>query len=522
MDSLPDMDALNAAVLRWVETLAQQGIFTTDRNLVVRSWNRWLEENTGHLSADVVGRPLFAALPDLEERGFAPYYEGALAGQLKVLAHGLHRYVVRFRDSAGPDVRQSGRIAPLEIDGAVVGTLTVIEDVTERLVNERELRTQIEASDRARALAEEAVRVKDEFLTTLSHEIRTPLNAVLGWTKILLVRPVDAPLLSRALEVIDRNATAQVRLIDDMLDTARIMSGKLRLDSHPVDLGRVVLAAIDVVEPTAAAKNVTIRSAFEAGSLTMLGDPDRLQQIAWNLLANAVKFTEPGGSVTATIGRVAGNLTLTITDTGEGIPEDFLPVIFERFRQADPSASRRHGGLGIGLSLVRQLVELHGGRIAVSSTQGKGSVFTVTFPSRPELAERGEASTPSLITLAGVRVLVVDDQGDGRDMLTAALEQHGAAVTAVATSTEALAVLDRASQYDRPDVIVSDVRDASDAGLMLIRALSGRSAARGGAVPTIALTSSAEPTVMGSLPVGRRLMPSPFPCAVPDRCSMTI
>lgn len=490
-----DSDSLDRALLQWLGTLAQQGIYTTDRDLVIRSWNRWLEVNTGHRADDVLGRPLFEAFPDLDDRGFRGYYEAALAGQVNMLAHGLHRYVVPVRDAEERDVRQSGRIAPLEANGAVVGTVTVIDDVAERLVNERELRAQIEASDRARALAEEAVRVKDEFLTTLSHEIRTPLNAVIGWTKILLSRHAEPALLSRGLEVIDRNATAQARLIDDMLDTARVMSGKLRLDTQPVDFARVVLAAIDVVEPTAAAKNVKIRSEFEGEGMTMLGDPDRLQQIAWNLLANAVKFTPAGGHVTAAIARVPGNLTLTVSDDGEGIPADFLPVIFERFRQADPSAGRRHGGLGIGLSLVRQLVELHGGRIGVTSELGVGSVFTVTFPSRPELAESGvqPGGQRQLVELPNVRVLVVDDQSDGREMLTVALEQQGAVVTAVASVSDALASLDESTQVELPHVIVADVREGGDAALALIAALGGRPEACGGPIPVIAVTASDRP-----------------------------
>jgi PAS domain S-box-containing protein len=490
-----DTQLLNAAVLRWVDTLAQQGIFTTDRDLVVRSWNRWLEDNTGHLAADMIGRRLFDVLPDMDARGFGVYYEGALSGQLKVLAHGLHRYIVPVVDAAERDVRQSGRITPLEIDGAVVGTVTVIEDVTERVMNERELRTQIEASDRARALAEEAVQVKDEFLTTLSHEIRTPLNAVIGWARILLSRPVDPAMLARALEVIDRNATAQVRLIDDMLDTARIMSGKLRLDTAPVDLARVALAAIDVVAPTAAAKNVQLRADFEPQGFMMLGDADRLQQIIWNLLANAVKFTEPGGSVTVGIRREVGSLLLSVADTGEGIPADFMPVIFERFRQADPSASRRHAGLGIGLSLVRQLVELHGGRISVTSSPGQGSVFTVTFPSRPEFASAAGLGQAEGVELANVRILVMDDHIEGRDMLTVALEQHGARVTAVATVADALAILDRASRHELPQAIVCDVREAADAGLSLISALSARPADRGRAIPAMAITTYEHPQV---------------------------
>lgn len=495
MASSLDTQLLNAAVLRWVDLLAQQGIFTTDRDLVIRSWNRWLEDNTGHLASDVVGRRLFDALPDLEARGFAGYYEGALSGQLKVLAHALHRYIVPVVDPEERDVRQSGRITPLEIDGAVVGTITVIEDVTERVMNERELRAQIEASDRARALAEEAVQVKDEFLTTLSHEIRTPLNAVIGWARILISRPVEPKMLARALEVIDRNATAQVRLIDDMLDTARIMTGKLRLDTAPVDLARVALAAIDVVAPTAAARNVQLRSDFDPQGFMMLGDADRLQQIVWNLLANGVKFTEPGGSVTVGIRRDDGSLILSVADTGEGIPADFMPVIFERFRQADPSASRRHAGLGIGLSLVRQLVELHGGRIVAASNPGQGAVFTVTFPSRPEFASGSGNLTQAAVQLAHVRVLVVDDHPEGRDMLTVALEQHGARVTPVATVADALAALDRASRHELPQVIVCDVREAADAGLTLITALGARPADRGRAIPAIGITTYEHPHV---------------------------
>jgi PAS domain S-box-containing protein len=492
--SSTDPQLLNAAVLRWMDTLAQQGIFTTDRDLVIRSWNRWLEENTGHRAADLIGRPLFDAIPALEARGFAVYYESALAGQLKVLAHGLHRFIVPVIDAEQRDVRQSGRITPLEVDGRVVGTITVIEDVTERVMNERELRTQIEASDRARALAEEAVQVKDEFLTTLSHEIRTPLNAVIGWARILLSRPVDAAMLARALEVIDRNATAQVRLIDDMLDTARIMSGKLRLETAAVDLARVALAAIDVVAPTAAAKNVRLLAEFEREGLMMLGDADRLQQIVWNLLANGVKFTEPGGSVTVGIMREGNFLTLTVSDTGEGIPADFMPVIFERFRQADPSASRRHAGLGIGLSLVRQLVELHGGRIRVTSEPGKGTAFTVTFPSRPDLAPGATQAQADPVQLANIRVLVVDDQPEGRDMLTVVLEQQGAQVTAVETVSDALAVIDHASRLDLPHAIVCDVRESGEAGLALIGGLNVRSLDRG-SIPTIAVTTYEHPQV---------------------------
>jgi PAS domain S-box-containing protein len=375
-----DQEALQTGLLRWLDELAQQGIFTTDHDLVIRSWNRWLETVTGYSAESVLGRSLFEAFPNLATRGFEPYYRAALTGEIKVLAQGFHGHVIMPREPAGRDIRQSGRIVPLICDDAVVGTITVIDDVSHRVVSERELRSQFEASEHARALAEEAVRVKDEFVATLSHEIRTPLNAVLGWTKILLSGAADPPTLARALEIIDRNARSQARLIDDMLDTARVMSGKLRLETQIVDLAQVTLAAVDVVAPTATARDVKLHTDVSNVPYPLMGDPDRLQQIIWNLLANAIKFTQPGGSVTVSLTRSEAVLTLMVSDTGEGIPAAFLPQMFERFRQADPSATRRHGGLGIGLSLVRQLVELHGGRIVATSVEGKGSTFTVTFP----------------------------------------------------------------------------------------------------------------------------------------------
>jgi CheY-like chemotaxis protein len=333
------------------------------------------------------------------------------------------------------------------------------------------------------------VRVKDEFLTTLSHEIRTPLNAVLGWTRILLTRSAEPATLQRALEIIDRNADAQARLIEDMLDTARIMSGKLRLEPRLVDLGRVALAALDVVAPTAAAKGVELHAEIDDGPVIMRGDADRLQQVVWNLLSNAIKFTEAGGHVTVRVASAPGMLTLTVTDTGEGIPEGFLPQLFERFRQADPSAGRRHGGLGIGLSLVRQLVELHGGRITATSTVGEGATFIVTFPSRAEEIELPQvaAEAPSLDQ---VRVLVVGYDDDSRDLLTVALRQSGAQVTAVSRAADALDLLQRDPGHEPPQALVADVHGSEE--LSLVRVLN-HSQPPGGAIPAVAVISSDHP-----------------------------
>ena len=329
-------DLLTTAMLRWFTELSNQGIFTTDGALVIRSWNKYLEDHSGLSAADVVGRGLLDVFPDLAARGLDAHFRAALEGEARILSHRFHRYLIPAR-SGVPEGAQSARIAPLEIEGTIVGVITIVEDVSDRVASERELRSQIEASETARGLAEEAVRVKDEFLATLSHEIRTPLNAVLGWTKILLGRPVEPEMLTRALQVIDRNAVAQTRLIDDMLDMARIMSGKLRLEMQPVDLSAIALAAIDVVAPTATAKGITMLTKIETDQPWMMGDADRIQQVVWNLLSNAVKFTDSGGTVTLGITRADAVISLSVEDTGRGISPQFLPQVFERFRQADSS-----------------------------------------------------------------------------------------------------------------------------------------------------------------------------------------
>ena len=488
-------DNISGALLRWLDEVAAHGVFTTDASLEIRTWNRWVEHHTGIPAADAVGRPLLDVLPDLAARGMDAHYRAALAGEPRVLAYRFHKYLIRGR-AGSFEPAQSARIAPLSIAGAVVGTVTLVEDVSDRVASERELRSQIEASEHARALAEEAVRVKDEFLATLSHEIRTPLNAVVGWTKILMSRQVDPAMLQRGLQVIDRNAVAQTRLIDDMLDMARIMSGKLRLEMQPIDLVGVALAAIDVVAPTAAAKGVAILTAIEAAEPWMMGDADRLQQIVWNLLSNAVKFTENGGRVTVGIACAAGVLSLSVEDTGRGISPEFLPQIFERFRQADSSSSRRHGGLGLGLSLVRQLVELHGGEVRATSELNVGSRFVVTFPARTELSLDEGGATPrgDLADLAGTRVLVVEDQADAREILMAALAQHGVDVVGAASSQEALQALDDSiAAGSPPHVIISDIGLPGEDGYRLIEQLTSRGPSKGGSVPVIAVTAYGRP-----------------------------
>jgi PAS domain S-box-containing protein len=481
-------------MLRWFDDLTIQGILTTDGALVIRSWNRHLEEHTGITAPEAIGRPLVEVVPEIAARGLDVHFRAALAGEPRVLSHRFHRYLIPAR-TGHAESAQTVRIAPLEVDGAIVGTIAIVEDVTERVAAEREMRRQIEAAETARSVAEEAVRVKDEFLATLSHEIRTPLNAVLGWTKILLGRQVDPTMLTRALQVIDRNAVAQTRLIDDMLDMARIMSGKLRLEMQPVDLATIAISAIDVVSPAATAKGISLLTKIDTGEPWMMGDPDRIQQIVWNLLSNAVKFTDSGGRVTLGITRDADILTLSVEDTGRGISPEFLPQMFERFRQADSSSSRRHGGLGLGLSLVRQLVELHGGQVRATSVEGKGSTFTVTFPARTELTSDESTivveANPEV--LSGRRALVVADQSDACEMVAAALQHFGVVLMQTASSRDAIAALDVVSASQLPDVIICDLALPDEDGYRLMEQLSFRPKSRGGAIPVIALINQGRP-----------------------------
>ena len=483
----------NAAMLRWFNELSSQGIFTTDGDLLLRSWNRWMERATGEPEDQVLGRRLFDVCPDLLTRGFDRYYRAALDGEPIVLAHRFHNYLIKVASAAG-SMPQTSRVAPLLDGGAIVGTITVIDDVSERVNSEAELRRQIAAAESARATAEDALRVKDEFLATLSHELRTPLNAVLGWTHILLGQKVDRELMTRALHVSDRNAVAQARLIDDMLDMARIVTGKLRLEMAPVDLVAATLAAVDVISPSAQAKNITIKKSLGVKPRLVTGDSDRIQQIAWNVLSNAVKFTPGGGTITVRIEQDAASVRLVIKDTGKGITAEFLPFVFERFLQANSSVSRTEGGLGLGLALVRQLVELHGGQIAVQSDgPNTGSAFTISFPAiDAEMPEpQPVPRTIEARALAGARVLVVDDEGDWRDVLGQMLRNYGAEVVSVGSTAEALKVLER-KPVTRPQILVADLGLPGEDGFELIRRVRERfpGAER---IPAVAVTAYAAP-----------------------------
>ncbi|HEV2913870.1 MAG TPA: ATP-binding protein, partial [Pyrinomonadaceae bacterium] len=368
-----------------------------------------------------------------------------------------------------------------------------------------EERAQLLVSERrARHDAEAASRAKDEFLGTLSHELRTPLTAILGWARLLSAGQLDEENKQRALETIERNARTQSQLIEDILDVSRVISGKLRLEVRPLDLTAIIEAAVDTALPAANARDIRLQRVLDSGASMVSGDSTRLQQVVWNLLSNAIKFTPRGGRVQVRLERVDSHVEIVVSDTGQGIGPDILPFIFERFRQADSTSTRAHGGLGLGLAIVRHLVELHGGTVeAESAGPGQGSTFTVKLPliamrsvelsSRRAEEERVHPTASSGVpfecppALTDLHVLVVDDEEDTRLFVTAVLEQCGARVTATRSAEEAL----RALRELRPDVLISDLGMPEEDGYSLIRRVRALPIEDGGRTPAAALTAYA-------------------------------
>ncbi|MDQ1591347.1 MAG: hypothetical protein QOG71_1974 [Pyrinomonadaceae bacterium] len=354
------------------------------------------------------------------------------------------------------------------------------------------------------AEAEAANRTKDEFLATMSHELRTPMTAILGWAQLLRSQTLSAADYERALEIVERNAQAQKKLIDDLLDISRIITGKLRLDVRPVDVAGVVTATVDALRPTAEAKGIRLQSLLDTKAGPVSGDPDRLQQVVWNLLSNAIKFTPKGGRVQVRLERVNSHVEIIVSDSGKGISVEFLPHVFDRFRQADGTSTRRHGGLGLGLSIVRQLVELHGGTVAVESAgENQGATFVVqlpvmvtsrqpeaagTLPRRHPTSGGDDLSFDCPPSLEGLHVLIVDDEPDTRRLLRTVLERCGTKVTTAASAVEALASFTQS----KPDIIISDIGMPGEDGYELIGKLRAAEAGSGGGrTPAIALTAYA-------------------------------
>jgi signal transduction histidine kinase/PAS domain-containing protein len=377
--------------------------------------------------------------------------------------------------------------------------------VIERQQVDARLRHSLQAEQSARSQAEQASRMKDEFLATLSHELRTPLNAILGWSKMLQREAVTAKDLARGAEVIERNARAQAKIIEDLLDMSAIISGKVRLDVERLDLAAIARSAVETAMPAADAKHIRLSSEVEPlRGAQVNGDPNRMQQVLWNLISNAIKFTPREGRVEVRLRRVGPQVEISVTDTGEGIDPRFLPFVFDRFRQADASTTRRYGGLGLGLSIVKQLVELHGGSVSVESDGlGRGARFIVALPvsAASRDLEAGSASPPPALAgaahqpgdypddITGMRVLVVDDDSDARDLVKRVLEDREVSVTTAASSAEAMTLV----KHGQFDLLVSDIGMPGEDGHALIRQLRSLAPGMGGDIPAVALTAYARP-----------------------------
>jgi signal transduction histidine kinase/ActR/RegA family two-component response regulator len=388
--------------------------------------------------------------------------------------------------------------AALSVGLAIVASL-VLRRLIGRLEGAYAAAYQQQAESARRA--EEANRLKDEFLATLSHELRTPLNAIVGWAHLLQAGTREPAVVDRAIEVIHRNALAQSQLIADLLDVSRIITGKLRLDVGAVDLAAVVESARETVAVAAEAKGIAVRTVVAAGAAAVSGDAARLQQVVWNLLSNAIKFTPAGGTIELRLERAASHVQIVVTDDGPGIPESVLPHVFERFRQADASASRAHGGLGLGLAIVRHLIELHGGTVsAANRADTRGAVFTVRLPLRAvatapparDAAARAaaatrEAAVAAAPSLAGLRVLAVDDEEDARDLVREALTRCGAEVFVASSAAGGV----EAVRQHGPHVIVADIGMPGEDGYAFMERVRGLPGDRGGATPALALTAFA-------------------------------
>jgi PAS domain S-box-containing protein len=382
-----------------------------------------------------------------------------------------------------------------DAEGHPLHSVANIQDITARKQAEAEREELLLRERAAREAAEAANRSKDEFLAVVSHELRSPLNAILGYAALLRYEGMDAGKVKQAVDVIERSGKAQGRLIEDLLDTARIISGKLRLAVGPVDMASVIDEAVQTVHPAAEAKGVSLQANVPPGIGQITGDHTRLQQIIWNLLSNAVKFTPQGGRVEVRLERMDPHICVIVSDTGKGIAPDFMPYVFDRFRQSDASSARRYGGLGLGLALVKYLAELHGGTIeAASPGEGQGATFKVTLPVRAVATPLGDAvGLPDMVKssqeLMGVRALVIDDEDDARELLKSALEHYGADVVAVSSAAEAYTLITAAPSQERPDIIVADIGMPDEDGYSLIRRVREWEEGRGAYIPAVALTA---------------------------------
>ena len=460
-------------------------ICTHDLEGRVISVNPWASRVLGYPPEVLIGMNI--------RDGLLPEYRSQFDEYIhKVKTEGSAKGVMKIRTASG-EIRLWEYYNTLRTEGVETPIVRgMAHDATER-------RLAMDREKEARLEAEAANRVKDEFLSTLSHELRTPLTAIMGWSDLLLHGEVDPSKQRRAIETIARNANSQCQLIDDLLEVSRIITGKLRLEFAACELQPVIEAAAESIRPTAEAKSVALELKLDSEAGPVFGDCERLQQVVWNLLSNAVKFTPSGGKVNVNLQRINSHVEISVADSGAGINPDFLPYVFERFRQADGSTTRAHGGLGLGLAIVRHLVELHGGVASADSEGlGRGATFTVRLPlmnavgqQSPNVANQwtgaagfGEQRPASL---NGMRVLIVDDEADARELVTVMLGHCGAEMKAAASSGEALEIIENW----KPDVLIADIGMPVEDGYGLITRLRALPKERGGSTPALALTAYA-------------------------------
>jgi len=461
---------------------------------IVRYLNAAFSRLVGKKRTELVGRPFAEAVPEGEENR-------CLALLDRVYRTGTPEILVEQEHCKTPPVYWSYSVWAIPGgDESAVGVIIQVTDATEMATFRRQVIAMNEqlllSGTRQHELTETAERanqLKDEFLATLSHELRTPLTSIVGWVGMLGNPKLDPVATSRAIEVIRRNARMQVQMVDDLLDVSSIITGKLRLSVEPVDLGTIIIAAVDGVLPAAEAKGIRLQLQLDSPAGQVSGDPDRLQQVAWNLISNSIKFTPRGGRVIVGLNRVESHLELTVSDTGKGIAPEFLPHVFDRFRQADASTTRAFGGLGLGLAIVRQLTELHGGTVrAESEGEGRGSSFTISLPlmavrdtegaQQPEFKEAELDCPPEL---NGLHVLVVDDEADTCEVLQAILEGCGARVKTASSAAAAL----EAIAVQAFDVLICDIGMPDEDGYSLITKVRALTSDGRDHVPAAALTA---------------------------------
>jgi PAS domain S-box-containing protein len=464
---------------------------------VILTWNHGAERMFGYTAKEVVGHSIYILLPpdriNEEPLILDAIKRGESIDHLETVRVGKDRRAIDTLLTISPIKDQ---------DGKITGASTIAHDITERKRAEKELQELLHSEQEARADAQAANRVKDEFLAVVSHELRTPLNSIMGWAQLMRRGQLDADNTKRAVNSIVHNAEAQAKIIDDLLDTARIMSGKLRLNRKLVNINEVINAAVEAFRADAEKKSIDLFLGLDSKGISIEGDGRRLEQAIGNLLSNAIKFTPEAGRIEVQLSQLEDDARIVVKDNGKGISPRFLPYVFDRFKQADASEKRIEGGLGLGLSIARQLVQRHGGTIkAESDGLGRGSTFTIRLPF-VHAWDSGELRIPSaaepadepihgvkisLNFLAGLRILVVEDQPDTRDLVTFALSKYGAEITTCGSAEEAFNLV----RKWKPNVVVSDIGLPKEDGYELMKKVRALKAAEGGRVPALALTGYA-------------------------------